>query len=459
MAFPMRPGSNSDRPETDTSVMRVVNLDRAGPTSGGAMDRAIVRKRLDKRVVAAIAVAAALLAGLLWFAFAPRAGSQTVAADRATISVVTKGVFEDFLPLRAQVKPLVTVYLDAVEGGRVDQLLVEDGATVTKGQLLAKLSNAELQLNTLARQTEVNQQLNNMRSQEFALEQSRLSNDRTIVEAQLDRQKAQRLYDVQQPLADRGFVAGKVFNDTQDNLLAQRAREAVIRRGAATEERLQASQLRELRASAAGLQSSLAIARGSLDALNLRAPVSGRLSSFSIELGQSMQKGARLGQIDSPGRDKLTAGVDEFYLGRVQTGQIAVLDFGGSSVKLKVGKIYPQVKNGQFEVDLIFAGSEPQGLQRGQTLQARLTLGDPAPARLIPNGSFYNDTGGNWVFVVTPDGRSAERRSVRLGRRNSDFIEVLDGLDTGERVLTSPYTGLTDKTHLDLQPSSGGMTK
>jgi HlyD family secretion protein len=198
------------------------------------------------------------------------------------------------------------------------------------------------------------------------------------------------------------------------------------------------------------MQSGLSIARDNLDALNLRAPVAGQLSGFSVQVGQSLQRGERVGQIDSPGRNKLIAGVDEFYLGRVQIGQKAQLDVGGKRYLTKVSKIYPQVQNGQFQVDLLFLGDEPVDLQRGQTLQARLTLGDPTPARMIPNGAFYNETGGAWVFVVSPDGRSAVKRNVRLGRRNTDTIEVLEGLDPGERVITSPYTGFADKTRLDL---------
>jgi HlyD family secretion protein len=184
--------------------------------------------------------------------------------------------------------------------------------------------------------------------------------------------------------------------------------------------------------------------------LQLRAPVAGQLSGFSVQVGQSLSRGERVGQIDSPGRNKLIAGVDEFYLGRVQLGQQAALDWGGKRYAAKVTKIYPQVQNGQFQVDLQFTGGEPPQLQRGQTMQARLTLGDSAPALLIPNGAFYNDTGGAWVFVVAPGGGSAEKRNVRLGRRNTDFVEVLEGLEPGEKVITSPYTGLTDKTRLDL---------
>lgn len=434
--------------------MSVVKLETqtmaSAPVSGGAMDKVIERKRIDPRLIAA-GVAVLLLIGLgLFWKFAPSAGSQTISADRLTISEVRKGIFEDFLPVRARVTPLVTVYLDAVEGGRVEKVLVEDGAMVAKGQLLAVLSNSDLQLNLLARQTEVIQQINSMRSQELALAQTRLQNERAVIEADLATTKAKRQYDLQKPLADKGFVAGRVFRDSLDDYQSNKQRSDVLRRAQATEEKLQSSQLAQLRESAASLNASLAIARATIDALNLRAPVAGQLTAFAIQVGQSMNRGERLGQIDSPGRNKLIGGIDEYYLGRVAPGQTAALDRDGKTYRLKVTKIYPQVRNGQFEVDLQFIGAEPGGVQRGQTLQAKLTLGDPTQARLIPNGAFYNDTGGSWVFVVAPDGKSAIKRPVRLGRRNADYIEVLDGLDPGEKVLTSPYTGFTDKDRLDL---------
>jgi len=419
-----------------------------GAVSGGAMDRVVEPKRIDKRILIGAGAGAILLLILLFWLFAPRSGSQTVNPERLTISQVKQGIYEDFLPLRARVAPLLTVYLDAVEGGRVEQMAVEDGATVTKGQLLAVLSNADLQLSTLARQTEVEQQLNNMRSQELALQQTRSANRRELNQAQNDLSKAQRLYDLQRPLAEKGFVSAKVFNDTKDDLSMQRSRLAILKRSIAEDEALQASQLGQLRSSAASMNQSLSIARGSLSQLNLRAPVSGQLSGFSIQLGQSLQQGERLGQIDSAGRNKLEADVDEFYLGRVSVGQTAAIEIDGKTYALKVSKVYPQVRNGQFRIDLVFDGPEPPSIQRGQTMSTKLTLGDSARAVMIPNGAFFNDTGGNWVFVVNERGTSAERRAVQLGRKNNDFIEVLDGLKPGERVITSSYSGLVDKDHL-----------
>ena len=434
----------------DMSVVHMTSDSKENPVSGSGMDRVVTKRGISLRIkIAAGAAAAVLLAALFWW-LAPSSSSQSLSADRVTISTVERGTFDDFIPLRARVTPLLTVYLDAVEGGRVERLVVEDGASVKKGQLLAVLSNAELQLSTLARQTEVEQQINNMRSQELALAQTRLGNERAVLEAQLAMTKTQRQYEREAPLADKGFVSGKQFTDTRDQLAYERNRLTVLKRSQSNDERLQGSQLSQQQSAAQSMQSGLALARANLESLNLRAPVDGQLSGFAIQVGQSMQRGERIGQIDSPGRNKLMAGVDEFYLGRVQIGQRAALDVGGKRFSTRITKIYPQVQNGQFQVDLQFLGVEPASIQRGQTIQARLTLGDPAPAVLVPNGSFYNDTGGNWIFVVAPDGRSAIKRNVRLGRRNSETIEVLDGLQPGERVLTSPYTGFTDKDRLSL---------
>lgn len=432
------------------TILRMQREKTDGPVSGSGMDRVVEKRGLSTRVKIALGGAAVLLAALGFWWFAPSGASQTVGADRVTISSVTRGTFDDFMPLRARVTPLLTVYIDAVEGGRVEKMLVEDGATVAAGQPIALLSNAELQLSTLARQTEVEQQINNMRSQELALAQTRLTNERAVLAAETVHDKARRQYEREKPLAQRGFVSGKQFADTEADYALSQRNLAALRRSQATDARLQGSQLSQQQAAAKSMQSGLAIARANLDALQLRAPVAGQLSGFSVQVGQSLGRGERVGQIDSPGRNKLIAGVDEFYLGRVQLGQQAALDWSGKRYAAKVTKIYPQVQNGQFQVDLQFTGGEPPQLQRGQTMQARLTLGDSAPALLIPNGAFYNDTGGAWVFVVAPGGGSAEKRNVRLGRRNTDFVEVLEGLEPGEKVITSPYTGLTDKTRLDL---------
>lgn len=430
------------------SLVELRQPHRADAVSGGAMDKVVERRRIDKRILIAAGAAGVLLFVVLFWLFAPSANSQSVNPDRLSIANVQQGVFDDFLPLRARVTPLVTVYLDAVEGGRVEKKLVEDGAQVVEGQPLAVLSNAELQLSTLEKQAEVEQQLNNMRSQELALTQTRNSNLRDLNQAETELAKARRQYDLQKPLSEKGFVSMKTFNDTKDDLQYQQQRLAILKHSITQTESLQSSQLKQLRAAASSLNSSMGIAQSSLGQLNIRAPVTGQLSGFDIQLGQSLQQGERIGQIDSAGADKLQADVDEFYLGRVQVGQGAAADIDGKTYRLKVAKVYPQVRNGQFQIDLVFDGAEPGSIQRGQTVQAKLILGDPSRAVLVPNGAFFNDTGGNWVFVVDSGGKSASKRQVRLGRKNSDFIEVLGGLKPGERVITSSYNGLTDKDRL-----------
>ena len=431
--------------------MSLVELRRPSQSeavSGGAMDRVVERKRIDKRILIGGAAAITLLLFILFWLFAPRADSLSVNQDRLAISAVESGTFDDFLPMRGRVTPLVTVYLDAVEGGRVDQKLVEDGAHVTQGQLLAVLSNAELQLSTLEKQAEVEQQLNNMRSQELALTQTRNANLRDLNQAETDLAKMRRQYELQKPLAEKGFVSAKAFNDTKDDLVYQQQRLAILKRSIAQTESLQSSQLQQLRLASSSLSSSMGIARSNLGQLSIRAPVTGELSGFEIQLGQSLQQGQRIGQIDSTGGNKLQADVDEYYLGRVHVGQTASADVDGKTFRLRVSKVYPQVRNGQFQIDLVFDGPSPSSVQRGQTIQTKLTLGDSSKAMLIPNGAFFNDTGGNWIFVVDKSGRGATKRPVQLGRRNADVIEVLGGLSPGERVITSSYTGLTDKDRL-----------
>jgi HlyD family secretion protein len=422
----------------------------AGRSDSG-MDRPVETRRLPLRTRLIIGAAALVIAlGTAAWLVSNSVGVQRVEAANLTISTVRRGTFDDFVPLRARVTPSVTVYLDAVEGGRIDRLLVEDGAAVTAGQPLAILSNATLQLDVIAREADVSQQLNNLRSQELELQRSRLENRRNLAEIEWQVRKASRQLDRDTRLAVNGWVSGKALKDSEDEARYLRERRAVTAETLATEERLQASQLTQLRSAAAGLTANLRLARASLDALVIRAPVAGQLSGFSPQLGQSLARGERLGQIDSAGRNKLVADIDEFYLGRITAGQKAQVEWQGRAWPLHVTKIYPQVKNGTFTADLAFDAGEPPQLQRGQTLQPRLTLGDPTPAVMVANGAFYADSNGSFVFVVGKDGRSAEKRAVRLGRRNPDNIEVIGGLNPGDRVITSAYTGFADKTRLKL---------
>lgn len=426
------------------------NNDSGISISGEAMDRVVAKRTPPGRIVGYVLAGVAALIFLWWLVGALLGGrSLSINAQRITASTVTTGTFEDFIPLRGRLVPRSTVYLDAIEGGRVDAVLVEDGTMVTAGQSIAVLSNTGLQLEVLGREAAVTEQLNNMRTIELQLEQNRLSHKRNLVEIDYQVIRLNRSIARQQDLASRDLVAQSTVDELQDELTYYRNRLEVTLESQASDARLQEQQLKQLRDANDQLLTGLTFARKNLGDLNMRAPLDGKLSGFNIEIGQSIERGGRIGQIDDPDHYKLNVQIDEYYLGRIDLKQLGVASHNGRDFHVEIAKIYPQVTNGQFEVDMIFA-EEPLGVRRGQTLQLKLTLGDNSDAILIPNGTFYQETGGNWIFVVSPDGSEAIRRTVRLGRRNVDFIEVLEGLDPGEQVITSAYSSYVGMDRLTL---------
>lgn len=445
----------------DTNSVNGASSDRAsgGPTaiplnraaSGAGMDRVIEKRRLPPKQVLMAALVLVFVSLVVWFSMTQQSGrSLVIDNNRITISPVSSGTFEDFIPIRSRVTPRKTVYLDAIEGGQIQKRLVEDGATVKVGELIVVLSNTSLQLDVTRNEAVVTEQLNNMRTIELQLEQNRLQHKRNLVEMDYQIKRLGRQVDRLTNLDSAGVVIKAQLEDVQDEYQYYQNRRSVTLDSQATDARMQETQLAFLQKSSIQLEQNIALARQNLDALNVRAPVSGKLSGLDVEVGQSIGRGGRLGQIDDPANFKLRASIDEFYLGRVDMGQSAYFEKNGQRYELNVRKIYPRVNNGQFEIDLLFVDSEPTTIRRGQTIQARLTLGDASSAILIPNGAFYQDTGGNWMFVVSSDGTTAIRRSVKLGRRNSRYIEVLEGLEVGEEVVTSPYSSFKEMDRLTL---------
>jgi HlyD family secretion protein len=418
----------------------------ANAVSGSGMDRKIETNTNQYKKWLAMSVLLFVIISAAYLIIGKTTGKVlSVDNSRIVVSKVTLGTFEDFIPIRGRVTPAKTVYLDAIEGGRVERILVEDGTSLSAGNLIVVLSNASLQLSVLGNEARVAEQLNNMRSLELNLEQNRLQHKSNIVDINYQIKMLSRQLAREKSLISSGSIMKSKYDDTFDTLQWYKNRLELTKESQKSDAHMQGEQLAFLKETGTRLEDNLAISRQNLDNMNVKAPVAGKLSGFNVEVGQSIARGERLGQIDTPNDNKLTAFIDEFYLGRVDIGQHAKYQ----DYTLVISKIYPQVQNGQFEVDFKFLNKQPQGIRRGQTIQVKLTLGDASNAKLIPNGAFFQDTGGKWIFVVSQDGSQAIKRNIRLGRRNNQFIEVIEGLEIGEEVVTSPYSSYQDMQRLN----------
>ena len=412
------------------------------------MDRPVAPSRRKPVIVGAVVVAL-IAAAVLGYRSLDTSTSFTLDGERLRTAQVETGAYEDYIPLRAAVEPERTVYLDAIEGGRVEAVLVEEGAMVEVGQPLIELSNTTLQLDVIAREAEVSEQLNNLRNTQLAIEQNRLSLKAELVEIDYQIVRLNRLIARYEELDGRQLISKNDYEASLDELDYWQKRRVVTRESQAADEAIRLAQIDQLNDSVAQLEKNLELARSNLANLMIRAPRSGRLTSMSAEIGESKGRGERLGQIDDVDRFKAVALVNEFYLNRVRIGQQAGLTIDGRDYLLEISKIYPEVRAAQFEVDLRFVGDAPERIRRGQTLQLRLALGDTTErALLLANGPFYNDTGGAWVFVLDDDGAVARKREVQFGRRNPNTIEVLAGLEPGERVIVSSYASFIEVDRL-----------
>ncbi len=417
-------------------------------SQGAGMDRKI-ETRSKKPLYMGIG-GAALAALVLYALFSDGTSTSfTLDGQRIRTAEVSVGIYEDFIPLRAAVEPERTVYLDAIEGGRVERILVEEGAFVEEGQPLIDLSNTSLQLDVIAREAEVSEQLNNLRNTQLAIEQNRLKLKSDLIEIDYQIARLERLVNRYEELEGNQFISKNEYEDARDELEYWSNKRVVTRESQAQDERIRLAQIEQLEGSVDQLEKNLTLARANLDNLLIRAPRSGQLTSLNAELGESKARGERLGQIDDVDRFKATALVNEFYLNRVRVSQSALLEIDGDDYRLEVSKVYPEVQASQFEIDLKFLGEAPSDIRRGQTLQLRLVLGDTASqATLLANGPFFNDTGGAWVFVLDPDGKVATRREVRFGRRNPNNIEVEAGLVPGDEVIISSYANFIEVDRL-----------
>jgi HlyD family secretion protein len=408
-----------------------------------AMDQRIEQRLLTPWRIGVAAGSLALL-GLAVYGYVEFGLNRTlsIGAERVTIAQVSYDTFREYIPVTGNVVPRTTVYLDAVEGGQITAVHVEEGAFVTRGQPLVTFKNTNLELQVIGAEAQLTEQLNSLSTTRQNFEQSRLRNQRELIEIEYQIDRLSRDFARKQPLLATGGATKGQIDDLEAELARYRSLREPVQRQVRLDEEFGATQLTRMSDALDTMNNKLAIARDNLSNLVIAAPIDGQLTSLEANAGESKAPGQRVGQVDEQGAFKVSAFVDEFYLSRVIVGQLAEVEIDGKSYVLEVSKEYPGVRDRQFEIDLKFAGDAPPQIRRGQTVRMRLEIGQPADTLVLANGAFYDDTGGQWVFVVDESGDFAERRSVRFGRRNPEGVEVLEGLRDGEQVITSSYEGL-----------------
>jgi HlyD family secretion protein len=403
------------------------------------MDTPIERKsRLKKKHLYAVAGGAFFLVYLLYFIFRDTSSSMKVDKERLTISTIVQGEFNDYIRVIGQVLPDRIIYLDAIEGGRVEERLIEEGAQVKAGDVILRLSNPLLNIGILQSEADLAYQENELRNTRISMEQEhlRLQQDRISLNKELvqkDRRYRQyeRLYN-KQLLAREDFLQAKEdYESARDQLvvLDQRIRQ---------DDLFRSSQLESLDENIRNMKRSLSLVRERLENLKVKAPVSGQLGNLEAQIGQSIAQGERIGQVITP-ELKVEAKIDEHYVERVMPGLPASFEREGKTYDMEVTKVYPEVRDGQFRTDLHFTGGRPENIRAGQTYHLNLQLGDPVQAILIPRGSFYQASGGLYVYVVDEDETVARRRPVKIGRQNPQYYEVTEGVKPGEKVIISGY--------------------
>jgi HlyD family secretion protein len=383
--------------------------------------------------------------------FGDRSRKLNVEKEKISISPVIKGSFHDYIPVIGTVVPIETFLLDVVEGGRITHKYVEEGAILKAGDPIIKLENANLALQTIYNQTQVVQQENNLRTFRLALEQNRLTLQTQILNLNVQIQNQKRTFETNKKLYERNLISQNEYESSRDQyeyLLKSRdlslqsyALDSISREG----------QIKQLEVTVQQFQKNMKLIEDQFSNLTVRAPISGQLTSLNAEIGKSIASGQNIGQIDNTDAYKVRIDIDEHYIARVQEGQVGECTFDERVYKVKVTRVFVQVKEGKFQADMHFVGEAPKGIRRGQTLHVKLELGGLSDAVLVEAGGFYQTTGGQWIFVVDKSGTLAVKRPLKIGRQNPQFYEVLEGLNPGEQVITSSYENYGDAEKLVLK--------
>lgn len=413
------------------------------------MDRKIKKKKWTAGRIASFSIGGLLVSFVLYnFIFAEKGSKLNVDTEKVSIAEVVEGQFREFIPVDGNVLPIKTIRLDAIEGGNVAKKYLEGGILVNKGDTILKLSNNNLVQNFMQSETQVFRLVNELENFKLSLQRNEFVLKRRLIELDYDIDEAKDNYERGMKLRKENVISEQEFlrlKRAYDRLVTARDIEIESQEFDSKNTKIQ---IRQTQATLTRARSNLEMLKKNLENLYIRAPIAGRLSSVNVEVGEGITPGQNIGQIDDLNGFKVRATIDEHYISRIYEELDGTFDFNGATHRLTIYKIYPEVNNGLFSVDLKFESDIPRGIRRGQTLQIRLQLSENIEAIQIPRGSFYQTTGGNWIFVLDESEGFAIRRKIRLGRQNPRFYEVLEGLQPGEKVVVSSYDGYDDKDRL-----------
>jgi len=416
------------------------------------MDIILEKKNgLRKKHIPYIVGGSLLLFLIIWMIFGNHLSRLTVENDKLIIDVVSRGEFNDYIRINGQVEPINTVQLSAIEGGIVEQKVVEEGATVHQGEVIIRLKNPMLNLNILDSEAQLAEKQNFLRNTQVAMEQERLNLKKEKLQLDLDVERKKRKFQQYKQLINEKLTSQEEYLEAKEDyefsvnslkLVIERQKQDSIYRGI---------QIKQMEESLRNMRQNLMLVRQRIDNLNVKAPVNGQLGLLEVEIGQSVTAGNRIGQISVLSDYKIEALIDEHYIDKVKAGLSATFERQDKNFALRVRKVYPEVHDKQFKTDFVFAGQRPDNIRAGQTYYINLQLGQPTQAVMVPRGSFYQTTGGQWIFVVSKDGKTATRRNITIGRQNPLYYEVTAGLHPGEKVITSGYETFGDSQELVLQ--------
>lgn len=408
------------------------------------MDRQIEKKSFLRRYAWYIAAAAALVALLVWIVLGTTASTMTIDATDITISDVTRGKFDDYVRLNGQVLPIQVVQISPEEGGIVREKVVEEGTRVRKGDVILRLSNSNLDLQILNAEAELAEKQNLLRNTQVAMQQDRLNNRTEQATLDTDCDRKRRAYEQNARLYKERLISKEVYLQSREDYKLARRKQSLISQRLKQDSIYRHVQMAQMEDNLDNMRKNVLLVRDRKNKLEVRSAIDGELGLLDVELGQNIAAGQNIGQINDLSDFKVQAQIDEHYIDRVRPGLSASFSRDGKTYRLRVRKVYPEVRNGTFRTDFVFVGERPAQMRSGQTFYVELALGKSQQATLIPRGTFFQTTGGNWIFVLDKSGRKAYRRNISIARQNPQYYEVTDGLEPGERVITSGYEAFKD---------------